>query len=802
MWYFASIFWLLFILVALSAIGTAFINLCMPWRLRPAAREFLAPSFGLILLLIPVTCIGWFADGFRWWICLPVTVGMAALGHLQQGSRSRFWVPDWPHWWRLAGFAVLASFPMLGQLLRFNAYSPFSDAWMYLYHAQWLQQHGFEHQAVVSGYHPAAGVVLSFQDSGLRITPSLLLGWLQAMFGLDWSYKIYPTLVSLALICGSLAVGGIVRSAFPERRREAWWVALTAAVTLNGFAFGAVTGSLPQTMGLTFSTVALALRGLEAGAHLPRATKEGAMSAGWWIAHLRRTLPLSICLAATVYCYPELLPFLVPALVASYLLPWPRTRADLMSRWTTVGTVALFAALLSSFEAGRAIHALKIQSKAVTGTPIAWSVWAFTSQSLGLKSGFAEGGGWFYQNGWEVLLEGMVPAVCFSLLLYWTNLRRREPDRLSRSGAHRSRSWLALGPTMLMAGTCAVAFIYFRYYVQNPWPTGVGLSAQAKGQSWSQLKLSLWTSPALLALAGSALISLLGGRRVFTGTKFIQGVLVVWCAVGIGWNARLLLVRVNPLLLVSGETADPFGSYRAFCAPLAELPRSQLIYLDAVRGDYASIKQRELLAYFLGDRELLGDWTVDDNIPVVYVPPTERKVPVQAADWMISYHPPNIAAAEAFPSVCRLTVSRVVHEGWNLRSVVGGYEREHDINGKWFYWTKHSLQMVWRKGPAPSGESAIGGTGTQLMRLSFDQRSVFKEQTLTVRVAGTADGDRLFTVPAPLEARHFESAPFAVSGDEVQVSFVGSGGSYRASATDARELSYLVAAVVIEPVNK
>ena len=788
MWYLASLSCLLIILAICQMAGVAFVDLCLPWRLRPAAREYLAPALGLALLLVPVNLLGWLGHGFRGGTCLLVTATLAAVGFGWQSRQGKLRLGR--HGWRLAGFAALVSFPTLGQLWQFNTFNPFNDTWTYLYQAQWLQSHGFHEPAVVTGHHAAMLSVAGFQRSGLRITPSLLLGWLQAAFGLNWSYEVYPTAVSLILLCGALGVGGIVRAAFPGRRREAWWVALAAGVTLNGFACGAAAGFYPQTVGLAFSTVALALRGMEMtwrrGGNAPLEER--------WTAQLREELPLAACGAAVVYCYPELLPFLLPALAASYLLPWPGSQKEARQRGITAGLTILVALLLAGTESGRAFHALKMQAQVVAGNPVAWTVGGFLAQSLGLRADIYEGGTWFYENGWSVLLVGIAPIAGFGLLLWLTDAFRPPVDR-----TRNARWWLAVVPATSMVGLCALAFVYFRYFVANPWPHGVGPWAPGVGQTWSQFKLSLWVSPALLAVAGVSLIRLSQAWRFPAASLVLAG----WCAAGLGWNASLLLVRANPIRLVSGETHDPFGSYRAFCEPLTELPASDVIFLDATPGDFGSIKQRELLAYFLGDRPLIGNWTLDDNLPTQLLPPQERQPPAAGADWIVRYHPPVAGTvSSAIHPLCGLTASRVAHEGWTLTAVTGGYDREHLPDGNWYYWTPHALHLTWHKAAEGNDDpDVVPATPPHRMKLRFDQHSLAAAQTVTVQIKGTTAGTQTFTVVSDLENHRNESEPFVVAGNEVEVDFSGSGEARRASATDARELSYLVSSATLESVK-
>ena len=798
MWYTASILSLLVLIALFSVTGLAIMDLCLPPRIKPAAAEFLAPTLGLTVFLVPINLFGWLGSGFHGWISLTLTatIGVVALRLV----RVRDEIQCRTYQLRLMSFAALASFPMLGQILWYNTFNPFNDAWMYIYQAQWLQRHGFDQAALVAGHHPAAAAVLGFQYSGLRIAPSMLLGWIQATFGMDWSYEVYPTTASLALVCGAMAVGGIVRAAFPSRRQEAWWVALAVALSMNGFAFGVNNGFLPQTLGLTFGMAALALRGMELS--LPPNSVEGVHQPPLrgWLSDLTQYLPLSMCVASVTYCYPEILPFLLPALSLSYVFPWPRSLADWEKRLKAVGTVAITFALLSSFEAGRVIRALRMQAHVVSGNPVAWSPGGFLAHSLGLKAGIYEGSGWFFQNGWRTLPGAAIAIAVFGLLLRLSRTGRShiapQARPLERAGAWK----LVLLPSMLMAGFCAIAFLYFRYFTSNPWPGGLGPWAPGTGQSWSQYKLSLWASPVMIALTACAFIRLtdLLGRKRGSGA-FLWIILASWCMIGLGWNSSMLLARASPIRTVSGDTQDPFGSYRAFCEPLTQLQQSDVIFLEATAGDYGSIKQRELLAYFLGDRQIIGDWTLDDNLPQARIPPAERKLPPDAADWIVRYNPDYKAGmGKTAPELCRLTTTRVKHGDWTLDSVSSGYDRETDASGRWFYWTQKDLFMVWHK--VDDESSDLPTAPMKRVKLQFDEHTFTTPQTLTVKIVGTTLGDQTFEVQAGPENRRFESEAFIASSNEVQVRFTGSGEARTVSETDTRKLSYQVGAAMLKPV--
>ena len=293
-WYFASLAMLL-TMVGIGLLTGSLLTTFLPARMRPVSQVFLAVPLGWALLTLVASLLGWVGHGYAVCHCAFVTAGLSAAG----AWTGRHWLRRaGGECVRLAAFCILASFPILCPLLRHGSFSLYNDTYIYISQAQWLQHHGFLTPAEASGGHPAWGQVVSFQVSSLRMGASFLLGWAQAMFGLEWSIELYPALAALGLICGALGVGATVFATCPGRWPEAWLAALVVAGTANGFAFGAASGFLPQTWGLAFASAAFGLRGLEMSTRSERSQR------GPW----RAGLPLGICVAASMHCYWDLLP--------------------------------------------------------------------------------------------------------------------------------------------------------------------------------------------------------------------------------------------------------------------------------------------------------------------------------------------------------------------------------------------------------------------------------------------------------------------------------------------------------------
>ncbi len=491
-WYFLSLLGTVFLIVGLALPGAALIDLCLPWRLRPIARLFLAPLFGLALLVLLATLAGWVArGGYRWWFCLPLTVALVlpgvsrALPLRRVGSGAA----------RLVAFCALASFPFLGQLWEYTAFNPFNDTLTYLVHAQWLQAHGFAEPALPSGRHPAWTQVAYYQGTELRMGASFLLGWLQAASGRPWSWEVYPAVVSVGLVAGALTVGATVIAACPGRRRVAWLAALAAAVSINGFATGPVQfGFLPQTFGLAFAGGVLALRGQEIASRPRVAALEDRTLAG----RLRMGFPLALLGAASVVCYSEFSPFLALVWMGSYLLapPWPGSFGELRARLTQFWPAALLTLLLLNGELLRVWTALREQVGVIAGGPVPWPPWKFLAHALGLHTSKIETVDWWWQvQPWRVLLA-LPPVTAFCLALGGAR-RRGRVAAFPLAPRFRPR---ALLPAALLCALCALAFLWFRYGAANPWQREIPGRAAGVGQSWNQFKLSHWASLQAIAL--------------------------------------------------------------------------------------------------------------------------------------------------------------------------------------------------------------------------------------------------------------------------------------------------------------
>lgn len=627
-WYLASLTMLLVLATAGFLIGAMAVA-PLPARMQPAAREFLCLPLGLAVLVLVATLAGWLGHGFAGVHCAVLTSLLAAAG----AWVGRGWLWRRPgRWVRLLAFCVAGSFAVLSPLLFIGSFSAYNDTYIYMTHAQWLQTHGATATASTAGGQVTWAQAVSMQNAGIRLGTSFLLGWVQGGFGREWSYEVFPLAAALGVICGALGVGATVLAACPGRWVEAWLAALAAAGTMNGFVFGAHSGFFAQTWGLAFALAAGGLRSVELGT---RAKQSGS---GTW----RTGVPLGVCLAAAMQCYWDLLPLLGPALAATYLLPWPgRNGAAWRRVWTRAWVPAATCAVLVNAEWLHVVPGLLGNTRAVVGNPVRWHPWDFPAHALGLKASVWQRSTWITQSSHRYFLWlGCVGTVVW--LAVMAGSQQRADWRHWRWQASGKRRWSVgpLIPVLVWTGLTLLLFLYFRYVVPSPWrernPTGW---PDGVGQSWSQYKITIWSSAwcvALVATLGTRWTGWGGAKKEKWRRIGWIVALGLWTGTGLGWNG-VAAWHGNQLLVDTGVSRNPFAVCLAMRRRLAAIPPSEWIYLDWPMGK--KVKFREVMVYFLQGHPLASDWGNDGSL-FPYLGPEDAKRTSADCQWILRYQPP------------------------------------------------------------------------------------------------------------------------------------------------------------------
>jgi hypothetical protein len=738
--YTESLAYLFVILIPAAVIGWRVAD-CLPWRLRPEGRMFFGPLLGLAIVLHLVVLLGWIGHGYRQPVCLVILAApliIALWGRRDLTTQIR----NMP---LIILFAVVTTAGLLYTVWRYGAMSPYNDTFTYLVQGQWLQTHGFTEPTMRSGYYPALTQVEHYQRLGLRMGASFMLGYVQSLVGAQWSYQVYPAVIAIPMTLCALVVAA---SAFSICRRMTLSLLCGAAigVTLNGFAFGAAQGFMPQTWGLTFAIGSLALAGQVL--HRSIASSGTKLVRKHWI-------PVALLVSAAIFCYSEVAPFVIAAIALSLMAAAIPFRRRLRHLFGIAAWLGFLCALLVNLEWIRIVRAIPLEAHIVVGMAIDWPWWHFLWHAMGLRAGYWDGD-LFLLGAPATGIASIVAVAIVIAGLRW-------------SCRSRGKIW-SLMPQLAFLAFAVAAFVYFRFLVPSPWPTGTG-------QSFSQFKLSKWATPfvfSLLAL-GVAAIARKSMTRSWILSVALAGILIT----GMVEHVYLANSRTYSLRQDTGMSYDPLSAFSKVHEFAASVPEDVPICLDLGDG---LIKARQMLMYALLDHPVAGDWRTDGYLQAL--PVDQRNLPAEPCRWIISMDasPPPTArrAGNVWLSPCPNTF-------FALQSTTGGYGREVDQTG-WWHWTARRLQFAYR----------IQGEQPQLAVVSFAYLAVSDHRPIHLSV-----GKSNFELILDAGWHDWKSPPIEIAhvGDTIEVAFDCNLPPVKLSEQDPREASYLIKNLVLRRVD-
>jgi hypothetical protein len=594
MWYLYSLLILFTIVSSCTIIGRGFC-LLLPHRMRPLCKLYLSPCLGMAFFVFFAAFVGW-TTGFRSQLLLASSTLIFIFAAFYCETQKKKLLE---HLLILNIYALLSSGVLFFCILRYDTYNPFNDIFTYLVHGQWLQNHAFSELVEPSGSRPALTQIFLYQAHNLRMGGSFVLGWIQSMFGVKWSYTVYPVTAMLPLVTGSLAVGYCASLCGFKRRWHGFLIGLFSATSFNGLAYGSATSFLAMSYGLAFAVSFLGLIG-GIWSSVDR-------SRNWYTLFLW-TIPAAMFFAALVYSYTEIAPFTAIACMLAGFGFLLNTRTK--KQFVLSGIFFLLqSVVLLNREIFRAIESILVQSKAVVGWAVSWSILDFMGHAFGLKSGSGDGDRWLL--GPEFLTLGLLFFLLIPLALFYKKIFQKR--------AH------ALLPCAGYVLVSILAFFYFRYAVSSPWPTGVG-------QSWSQFKIANWVGPFCLVFVGASF--LYAARHSRVSARSVMFVLVVCILAGLVQNYDLAPSRTRPIRKETGYAKSSFDIFlKLRNAVKNTLAPGQSIYLD-LEGPHHKIRQ--MVAYFLWDFRLAGNWS-DDGYLFPHLPAGQRRMNPSTSDYLIEF---------------------------------------------------------------------------------------------------------------------------------------------------------------------
>ncbi len=755
-----SIFWTTLLSVAAilslaTLIGRAWGGL-FPYRLRGAARFYLAPVLGLATLTIIASLLGRILPLGNSVLVPVLVVSLMAWALVRESSTTQ----AFRHSMWVSVFGIVCGASVLAPLFAFGAFNAHNDGFTYLVHSNWLQAHAFGDAIAAEQVTPLTTQIALYQQEGFRMGSSFLLALAQSLLNLQWSYEVYPAVVISAIAACCLAIGfPLAQPLRSVRRRTRLALLALPAFTLGGLVFGANLGFLPQTVGLSIGAALL----FAVGSSLRWVSIGGASS--WAIA--KAALPSVALFSAAVFAYSELAPFLLLAVLGSGFVLAFRFRA-----WGRIvvytGLLLGLAGLLLNTELIRVFAALRTQSGVVVGSPVDWSLLGYIAHAFGLHGGASDAFQWTMpESSGSVLfvlglvLTGMVGAV---ILSGWRTLARTTLNGV-------------LMPAAVVLMVFCAGLLYFRYFVSSPFPKGLG-------QSWSQFKLADWAHPFAMVFVLLAVVNL----RQRMGKHFEQVVALLF-VMGLVSATLIGVARATPLIQYYGGTRDLNRFYQEFRQTvLANCPRSAPIYL-ALNGQHH--KFRQMAVYYLPDREMTSDW-MDDGYIFARLPVERRTQALNAGDCVVE----PVAQGGWLSKGATVGPFRIgVFDGqWQVRiaSADGAYDRETDgIN--WWHWVERKVTFQLQPLYIPKEVTQA--------KLHFEY-STRGKQTLTVHIRTRDGSSQQFLLHSKGDApATFEKIIDLPPSELMEVSIETDGRASRLGEQDARMAAWIIRNLSVTPVS-
>ncbi|MHB8108729.1 MAG: hypothetical protein ACYDHW_01710, partial [Syntrophorhabdaceae bacterium] len=683
------------ILSLATLIGRAW-GMFFPYRFKAVARFYLAPALGLATLTIIASLVGRFLPMGDSVVvpCLVIALLIWVLVREKQINRA------FRHALMVSVFGIVCGTSILGPLFTYGGFNAHTDAFTYLAHGDWLQHHAFGDTIPIDRVTPLTTQISLYQQASLRMGASFLLALLQALLNLRWSYEIYPAVVIAVIAACCLAIGfplARVLQSMPRGIRLA--LLALPAFSLGGLLFGANMGFLPQTVGLALGAGVLFMVGPLFQWVTTAKTN--------WLAIGKAAIPGAVLFTGASFAYSEIAPFLLVAVLGSGFILAVRFHA-----WKNllvhVGLLLGLSILLLNTELIRVYAALRMQSRAVVGGAVDWTLLGYVAHAFGLHGGTWDG---FHGADWEGF-QWTTPenigsrSFVFGLILFGLAIGAvlagvRSVWRTTIRGI--------LMPAAIILIIFAFGILYFRYFVPSPFPKGIG-------QSWSQFKLAEWAHPFVMAFVLLAV----AGLRLRWGKLFNSAVLALF-TIGLVSATLIGVARVQPLMHYYHGVSDLSRFYLKFRDTVfATCPRSTPVYL-ALGGPHHKFRQMAVL--YLYDREVASDWMDDDYIRNVL--PVERRTQELTTGSCVVEPLGQNSSLNQGTIIGPFQVGIFNGRGYiQIASMSGAHDRESD-GQNWWHWVERRVSFTLQPRFAPKD-----ATQTKL-RFEYGTRG---KQTLALRI--------------------------------------------------------------------
>lgn len=751
--YLTSITIIVCLMLVVTTLGRH-ITVLLPSSFRESVGFYIAPLLGLAGIVLIATVYGWLSP-FTTSISISLSVGLLLLGITFEKQR----IDLFRNWLIVSAFAIVATLPILAPVIRFDSFNPFNDAFTYLVHGQWLQEHAFSEVARASGFFPAESQVVLYQRAGHRMGASFFLGFVQSLFHLEWSYYAYLPTVGFVFALGSLALGGVIRQVIPVSRNVGLALCILPAFTMNGFLYGAQFGFFPQTFGLAFSAGFACL--------VPGLTGYILESKPTWTKQFFNLLPLAIICSALLISYNDMFP-VVGAGTGLFLLLvcslyWSEKNRIIVAVLTLVFQVFTVVNVEGIRIIRNFVHTLLDTASGTVrfGWPVLWSPIQFVAHSFGMKSSFDSN--IFLLD--RIISIWVFPILMIAIAAVLLQILRKRPRNL-----------------VILFLICInlvfwLAFLKFRYATP-------GFDGEVGG-TFLQFKLSKWLAPFNLGLLGIVIAWLLINAERYQ--RFCTYVILTVLAIGVAYF-HFKFVAQSFTQQFQNETMrknSPFSVLLDLRSRVAAIPKDQVIYVG-IPNQHQKLTQ--MVAYILLDRKLASHY--DDVYFLSSLPASDINMPIGSADWMIQLKPQPTIDENPLNRVGPFFIHQAPFSFYNLESITGAYGMETSDEKTW-NWVKDSVEYRF---------NSVGKTQEAKVKFQFFVSG--KPRTLFLEL-GTNSGKLIASFEIPMLGGwgEYESPAIATNSEGIVIRLKADGEPVRLSAGDSREAKFLIQNLAFDSVT-
>lgn len=622
---------------------------------------YFSPILGLSMMMLIAIGYGWILPFYQYpFLSLSIILLLTAVCFFLENDYKSICLDLL----KICLFSFFFSLPIMASIYLYNSYNPGTDIFTYISQSQWLQTHAFRTPANTSGYFPYLSQISLYQETGSRMGGSFLLGFIQSIFHIKWSYYVYIPTVALAFTCGCFAFGGVLKQAINLSKNILLLLSLLPAMSFNGYLFGAQWGFYPQTIGLSF---AIGLVGLLAFT-LSESLKNDIDNRRFFIC----LLPLSLVSSCFLLSYNEPFPIFFAAIGIYFL--WSLWQYPLKRKFILYFITVYFIELLlfTNYEIIRIIHnvyqTLSIaHHKASIGWPVLWHPLTFLAHAFGIKTPF---NGFKFDEVFSVF--GIIPLIVFIIYFVYSHWK------------HELKSHHVIVLLLSLEFVFLICFLKFRYL-------DVGASPQEQGYTFLQYKISKYAAPFSLALLAIALGSVLIHFKRFKKEFWI--IFSIWMVFGFYFHMKYSVKNLHyPNLLQMQTKNSDFNIYLKLRNQVLQLKDKNPIYLELYPENH---KLRQMLIYVLNDIKLASDYS-DDGYIFGQLPGEYVNMLDEQSNFKIIMSHNNLINEVSNIKIGPFEILKKPFNFILLEGQTGGYNQESNQIGETWNWVQEKIVLRYK----------------------------------------------------------------------------------------------------------